>query len=77
MKGLIDETENIFIFVFPIILFDTTGKADVVSKSAEMYKLKFMQQLEKYLLFQSGGNNGLAATRLGVANEMIHHFQDI
>jgi len=71
---LIDGDRNIFGFLFPIMLFDTTGATDVDETVFE-HQLRHMQLLEEFLLIQLKGDRELAAVRLGMANELSYYLQ--
>ena len=77
MNELVTEDRKIFLFLFPIKLFDSTGNPPLISTNITTYKFNFMQLLERYLLFQSKGDHALAAIRLGIANEMTYYFQEL
>ena len=74
MNELVSKNRNIFLFYFPIILFDTTEAPHLASTAIEEHKLKFMQNLQNYFLFQSAGDHAKSSMMLGMANEMIYYL---
>ena len=74
MNELVNKNPVIFLFYFPIILFDTTKAPHLTSAATEGYKLKFIQNLENYFLFQSAGDHEKPSIMMGMANEMIYRL---
>ena len=74
MNELVNKNRNILMFFFPIILFDTTEAPHLASTAIEEHKLKFMQNLQNYFLFQSAGDHAKSSMMLGMANEMIYYL---
>ena len=71
MSELVDRGGKIFMFIFSIILFSSTVKSSSNNEKIAAHQLHFTQQTKQYLIFQAKGDQGLAAVRLGTAEEFI------
>ena len=71
INELANKNRGVWLFLFPIILFDTTGTSHLTSTAIEEHQLKFMHNLENYFLFQSRGDHTKASKMLEGAMEII------
>jgi len=73
---LVNEDKNIFMFMFLLVLFDSTDEECLKDTLIPGYELYFMQQLQHYLLMQNQ-NHAVASIRLGMANELLNDLQKL
>ena len=71
INELVNKNGDVWLFLFPIILFNATGTSHLTSTAIEEHQLKFMHNLQNYFLFQSRGDHKKAAKMLEGANEII------
>ena len=71
MFELVDPGGKIFMFLFSVILFHTTGETTVDDTQIEVHQLHFMELLRQHIIFQAMGDHQLAAIQLGIVNECI------
>jgi len=64
-------------FLFLILLFNTTNEKSLEATIIPAHELQFTKSFEQYLHFQTKGNHALAAVRLGIARELVNHFQEL
>jgi len=76
MSELVDRGGKIFMFLFSIILFNSTSGSGLNNAHIAAHHLHFTQLLKEYLTFQARGNQGLAAKRLGIATEFITRISE-
>ena len=76
MSELVDRGGKIFMFLFSIILFNSTLGSVLNNAHMAAHQLHFTQLLKQYLTFQAKGNLGLAAIRLGIATEFITRISE-
>ena len=65
-----------FMFLFSILLFNSTNEKCLEATRIPAYELHYTKAFEQYLHFQTKGNQPLAAVRLGIAKELVNHFQE-
>ena len=63
-------------FMFLLVLFNSTDEKSLKDTLITGYELGFIQQLEEYLLGQKQ-NHALASVRLGKANELLNDIQEL
>jgi len=77
MYKLVKGDNNIFSFLFPIVLFSSNENTSEQNTRVRMQGLKFLEMLQKYFLRQTDGNHGVAAVKLGIANELASDIRDL
>ena len=77
MYKLVKGDNNIFSFLFPIVLFSSNENTSEQNTRVRMQGLKFLEMLQKYFLSQTDGNHGVAAVKLGIANELASDIRDL
>ena len=63
-------------FMFLLVLFNSTDEECLKDTLIPGYELYFMQQLQHYLLMQNQ-NHAMASVRLGMANELLNDLQKL
>ena len=71
MSELVDRGGKIYMFLFSIILFNSTSESGLNNAHIAAHHLHFTQLLKEYITFQAKGNQWLAAIRLRIATEFI------
>ena len=66
---------RIFIFLFSVLLFNSTENEETIQNVVEE-QLNFMHLLQRYFLIKSDGDYPKTAISLGTANEIISYFQN-
>ena len=64
-------------FLFPIILFDSTGDVALNNKLIPLHQSNFTQLLEHFVYYHVNGNDDLAAIRFGVMLDITYRFLNI
>jgi hypothetical protein len=76
MSELVDRGGKIFMFIFSIILFTPIVGSSSNNAQIAAHQLHFTQQAKQYIIFQAKGDHGLAAVRLGIAEEFIARISE-
>ena len=76
MNDIFTKDRRILMFLFPIILFNSTGEESMIVKNASGHELNYMHLLDRYLLFHFKGNHALAAKMLGITIEILDFIQN-
>ena len=76
MCELLDHDGRLFIYLLPIILFETTGN-QTIHKSIIPIQNVFVQHLETFLLNKATGDKRLASVQLGIALDITYKFNEL
>ena len=68
---------NIIALLFPIVLFSSYGITGTNTSRISEHELHFMQLLHNHILQQAKGDHGLAAKKMGVANEIKLGLEEV
>ena len=72
---LISGDRKVFLFLFPIVLFDNNGSKDVNVRGASLYQQHYIRLFEDYLHTSMKSNAKKLKSRLASAINMKHYLQ--